>query len=220
MSNEEKPKIKEEKKVGKEKKSEVKKSKYGLSKETLERILETKVHKEVLPKKDNFHDEEFPEEELINSSNEMNLSGENKKRRTSVSLEAVNEGERNLGTLVHSGWQNRTNSSGENGTGSGFEYISKNSEENSEGKKYQSYEVNPNIKTLKPEEAASEWSKDFTKARNVKFVQYEQNSSGEPKYEKFFTPKNLSESEMKNLHEKKFRDFEFQEKKLNYYEEK
>ena len=198
----------------KEKSSEEKKekSKYGLSKETLEKILESKIHKEKLPKKEEFQNTEFLEEE-------SNFLLGQKNKKPSVSLEAVNFGEENLGTLVHSGWQNENNSeNGNSRNGNSFEYIPKNSEDDSAGKKYQSYETTLNIKTLKPEDAASEWSKSFTKTKNIKFVRYEQDSSNEPKYERVFTPKNLNEEEMKNLHDIKKQDFQFQEKKMHYYE--
>lgn len=198
------------KKENKKSKKENKKSKYGLSKETLERILETKTPKEKLPKKEEFPDEEFEE------PNNFLMQ---KNKRNPISLEAINPSqEANLGNIVHSGWQNQSNQNSEgNRSGNGFEYIPKDSEKG-EGKKYQSYEVNTNIKTTKPEDISSEWSKPFANSKDFKFVRYEQDPSEESKYEKVFTPKKMSDEEMKKLHDTKIDNFEFQGEKMHYYE--
>lgn len=216
MSQETSKKTEKEDSKKEKSKKENKKSKYGLSKETLERILEMKIHKERLPKKEEFVDEEISEEFF----NNFLLQNPNSKK-TSASLEAINPNqEGNLGNIIHSGWQNQSgaNTDGQgNRNGNGFEYIPKNSEE-SEGKKYQSYEVNTNIKTTKPEDVSSDWSKSFTKSKDFKFVKYEQDSSQEPKYEKVFTPRKMNDDEMKKLHDRKVLDFNFEGQKMHYYE--
>ncbi len=197
-----------------EKNKTEKKSKYGLSKETLERIITKKIHKEKLPPKEEL--DEFSESRIFESNQFAKL----KNKKIPVSLEAVNVlPQDNLGNIV-SGWTNENqNKNNDSKKGNGFEYMPKNSDDNSAGKKYQSYELNPNIKTMKPEEVASSWSKPFTKAKDVKFIRYESNdSSSDPKYERVFTPKNLDEEEMKKLHDRKNLDFQFQEEKMHYYE--
>lgn len=199
----EKPKISEKEK----------KSVYGISKENLEKILETKVHKEKLPPKEEF--------ESIISDEEMKALLKPKKE-FSPSLEKINSPqvqgvrilERDLPEEENTKQEIRENS--RNG-----EYISKNAQKSDGEKKYQSYETNISPQAFhKVEEISKGWSRQFN-IEKTKFreIHSENEQKNKPQYETYFTPKNLSDEEIKEkMGKRNLPEFEFQEKKMNYYE--
>lgn len=178
------------------------------SEKTLDRILSSKRDKFAVNEDSEISSESDEESEPISLTlNEFAKPRE--RRNTSLDRIALSSGR---GIRIDSGWENESEEERKKSKGSNFEYIPKNNEE-SAGKNYQSYEVNPNTKIMNPEEIASSWSKPFTKMKNPGFIYELKNNA--PKYENVFMPKNVDDTEKNKLNNKKT-PFEFEEKKMNY----
>lgn len=191
------------------KSSENKKTKFGMSKETLEKLLETKIHKEKLPPKEEF--ESIISDEEIAFLNKKERPPRNQER-TIIQNNPMRILERDLTEETNSGNEVKGNS--RNG-----EYISGNAQKSDGEKKYQSYEANISPQAFhKVEEISKGWSKPFVETPKFKEVHSETEQKNQ-KYENYFTPRNFSEKELKERKiGRDFQEFEFQEKKMHYYE--
>lgn len=192
-------------------KEEEKKSKYGLSKETLERILESKPQRKeikVIEESDSI----ISEEELNMISKLKNKKDKEEEKSNPIQREIVLERELSDVPLSIDTKRKENNSQDS-------EYISKNKKEEESNAKYQNYETNSSVKLHKAGKISESWTKPFQK-REIDFVSSnpEMLTNQKPKYESYFTPKNLSDEEMKGLSKRgEFEKFQFKEKKMHYY---
>lgn len=185
------------------------KSKYGLSKETLERILEAKTSKE------NFH--QRGEKESILSEEE--LKNPIIKTKKSDSEEVIFSPQQKRVFLERELSESSSGTISEkNRSGNSFEYVSKNPEgENQNGeKKYISYENSPNTKFESAKKISESWSNPL--GREAGFVSSEnsQNKNSQ-QYETYINPKKFSEDEMKERSKKgDSPEFVMRETKMHY----
>lgn len=195
------------KEIPKETKKE--KSKYGLSKETLERILEEKISKETYPERKE-KETILSEEELKNPIIKNKANSENEIENEIVPRRKVFL-EKELSEISTTGFQKQSE---KNETQNQFEYISKNPKNSNDEKKYISYETSPNTKLMRPEEISKSGSNLL--GREAGFVSsVEQQNQNKQQYEVYSLPKKFSHEDFRE--ENNLSDIKMREAKMHYY---
>lgn len=193
-----------------EKTEDKQESKHGLSKETLERILETKApRKEIKPIKES--DSIISDEEIKLLSKLKEIEKKNSEEKTTRNVPKPIFLERELSEEFS------PNTKKEKNENISSEYITRNKMDNSETKqKYQSYEHSPSRKFESPENISKSWS-DPIGRREVEFIHSEQDKIGkqEQRYEIYTNPKKFDEKDFSR--DKKSNDFKVREVKMQYY---
>ncbi len=194
-----------------EKEEPIKKSesKHGLSKETLERILEDKKpRRKIVPIKES--DSRLSEEELKMLSqrkpeeedSEEGVQPDFQRRPVFLEKELSKEPSGNLSK-----------------EDSDAEYLTRQqSSEKADKAKYVKYESDSSVKIQKAGEIAKSWSQPFQN-REPQFISSHPEIQGQkPKYETYFTPKSMTEQELKDLSKsRESPNFGFKEEKMHYY---
>jgi len=191
------------------------KSKYGLSAETLERILEEKSQKADYPERGE-HESILSEEELKTIPKRKNKDDEEDEttiipQQRRIFLEREINDESSSQTVTGS-QQNRNQNS--------FEYTPINNNSSEGEKKYINYEPNPNIKFESAREISKSWSNPL-QGREVGFISsHPEMNNQKTNYETYTNPKRFSEEEMRD-EAKKSNSLKFisNEAKMHYYKD-